>query len=84
MQPRLASNSPSSCLSLLSAGITDVPYHAWLCCVHFKLSHLLNTQDCPLHRQENRGSRLVLSLCELGEEVKNCYGQLGLVLLVEN
>jgi hypothetical protein len=27
VQPRLASNSPSSCLSLLSAGITGTPHH---------------------------------------------------------
>jgi hypothetical protein len=30
MQPRLASNSWSSCLSLLSAGITSMYHHTWL------------------------------------------------------
>lgn len=30
MKAMLASNSKSSCLTLLSAGVTDVCHHAWL------------------------------------------------------
>jgi hypothetical protein len=42
MQPRLALNSRSSCLSLLRAGITDVYRHAWLVsCILKALVHLM-------------------------------------------